>query len=131
MASLDPAMLEMETFQQILDLDDDDERSFSRNIVHGFFEQAEQTFNEMDMYIQKKDLPKLSSLGHFLKGSSATLGLIKLKDSCERIQNLGTTREGKAEEQILKDMEATLVTMKHDYKQVKMTLGTLYPSIPK
>jgi len=30
----------------------------------------------------------LSSLGHFLKGSSATIGLTRIKDACEAIQNL-------------------------------------------
>jgi osomolarity two-component system phosphorelay intermediate protein YPD1 len=31
----------------------------------------------------------LSSLGHFLKGSSATLGFVKVKDSCQVIQQYG------------------------------------------
>lgn len=38
---------------------------------------------------EAKDLDQLSSLGHFLKGSSATLGMTKVKDSCEKIQHLG------------------------------------------
>jgi len=47
---------------------------------------------------EKKDgdyLKTLSELGHFLKGSSATLGLTKVKDSCEKIQHYGAacTRE--------------------------------------
>lgn len=37
----------------------------------------------------KKDLAELSSLGHFLKGSSATLGFLKVKDSCQVIQQYG------------------------------------------
>ncbi len=37
------------TFEQILEMDDDEEeREFSRSIVFGFFEQAEQTFVKMD-----------------------------------------------------------------------------------
>jgi osomolarity two-component system phosphorelay intermediate protein YPD1 len=37
------------TFEQILEMDDDeDEREFSKSIVFGFFEQAEQTFEKMD-----------------------------------------------------------------------------------
>jgi osomolarity two-component system phosphorelay intermediate protein YPD1 len=34
-------------------------------------------------------LYELSSLGHFLKGSSATLGFNKIKDSCNVIQQYG------------------------------------------
>jgi osomolarity two-component system phosphorelay intermediate protein YPD1 len=37
------------TFEQILEMDDDeDDREFSRSIVFGFFDQAEQTFTEME-----------------------------------------------------------------------------------
>lgn len=37
------------TFEQILDMDDDEEeRDFSKGIVYDFFSQAEQTFNKMD-----------------------------------------------------------------------------------
>lgn len=28
-------------------------------------------------------------MGHFLKGSSATIGLVKIRDSCEKIQRYG------------------------------------------
>lgn len=35
------------TFEQILEMDDDEEREFSRSIVFGFFEQAEETFETM------------------------------------------------------------------------------------
>lgn len=38
------------TFEQILEMDDDeDDREFSRSIVFGFFEQAEQTFEKMEI----------------------------------------------------------------------------------
>jgi hypothetical protein len=37
----------MEVFEQILELDDDDD-DFSRGMVKEYFSQAEKTFNEMD-----------------------------------------------------------------------------------
>lgn len=41
--------VEMSTFEQILDMDDDeDDKEFSKGIVYGFLEQAEQTFDKMD-----------------------------------------------------------------------------------
>jgi osomolarity two-component system phosphorelay intermediate protein YPD1 len=40
-----------------------------------------------------KDLAKLSSLGHFLKGSSAALGVSKVQASCEKIQHYGQLRD--------------------------------------
>lgn len=37
------------TFEQILEMDDDeDEREFSKSIVYDFFQQAESTFQKMD-----------------------------------------------------------------------------------
>lgn len=36
------------TFEQILEMDDDGSREFSREIVYGFFDQANQTLLEMD-----------------------------------------------------------------------------------
>ena len=36
-----------------------------------------------------KDLEELSNKGHFLKGSSATLGFNKIRDSCQVIQQYG------------------------------------------
>jgi hypothetical protein len=42
-------MIEMPTFQQILEMDDDEEeRDFSKSIVYDFFEQAESTFEKME-----------------------------------------------------------------------------------
>ena len=38
------------TFEQILEMDDDEEeREFSKGIVYGFFEQAETTFKKMEV----------------------------------------------------------------------------------
>lgn len=40
------------TFEQILEMDDDEEeRDFSRGIVYGFFEQAETTFKKMEGFL--------------------------------------------------------------------------------
>ncbi|CRK22987.1 hypothetical protein BN1708_017998, partial [Verticillium longisporum] len=65
------------TFNQILEMDEPGECEFSQSIVEGFFEQAEETITSMKEELENKELEKLSSLGHFLKGSSATLGLVK------------------------------------------------------
>jgi osomolarity two-component system phosphorelay intermediate protein YPD1 len=41
-------ILDPSTFEQILEMDDDAEREFSKGIVVGFFEQAETTFERME-----------------------------------------------------------------------------------
>ncbi|KAL9120693.1 MAG: hypothetical protein Q9187_002747 [Circinaria calcarea] len=126
--SIDPL-----TFEQILEMDDDEEeREFSRSIVYGFFDQAEGTFKKMELSLQKGDLPQLSQLGHFLKGSSATLGLTKVKDSCEKIQNFGSrkdesgTVEEKDDEKSLNRVKETLSEVKVEYAEVEKRLKQFY-----
>jgi len=121
------------TFEQILEMDDDeDDREFSRSIVFGFFEQAEQTFVKMDDALKAGDLPQLSSLGHFLKGSSATLGLTKVKDSCEKIQHYGQQKDEAGTEdepdkkKCLSRIQETLTAVKEEYAEVEKVLKKFY-----
>jgi len=62
-------------------------------MVLAYFTQAEATFVSMDKAMKAKEHLKLASLGHFLKGSSATLGLTKVADLCEKIQHHGELRD--------------------------------------
>lgn len=79
-----------EIFSQILEMDDSQEaRDFSEPLVTNFFEQASETFEQMAKALSDRDLEGLSALGHFLKGSSATLGFNKIRDSCQVIQQYG------------------------------------------
>lgn len=78
-----------------------------------------------------KDLKTLSELGHFLKGSSATLGLVKVRDGCEKIQRYGKNEnlDGSSEpdsELCLDRIKDALVTVKTDYKDVERRLQTYY-----
>ena len=42
-------IIDMETFQQILELDDsEDDREFSKEMVWAYFSQAEKTFEDLD-----------------------------------------------------------------------------------
>lgn len=80
---------------------------------------------------EKKDLKTLSELGHFLKGSSATLGLSKVKDSCEKIQNYGQKKDEKGEKDIteeegLKKLESTIKQAKQEFHDVEKVLKKFY-----
>jgi len=121
------------TFEQILEMDDDDDdREFSKGIVFGFFEQAAETFQKMESAIRANDLPELSSLGHFLKGSSATLGLTKIKDGCEKIQHFGAQKDetGTVEEpdraKCLRLIQTTLTEVQQEYEEVSVLLKRFY-----
>ena len=40
-------LIDMNTFEQLLDMDDEDDHEFSYSIVNNYFEQAETTFEDM------------------------------------------------------------------------------------
>lgn len=81
---------------------------------------------------QKGDLAALSAEGHFLKGSSATLGLNKVKDSCEKIQHFGQHKDetGTVEEpdnaKCLSRIQKTLDAVKIEYAEVEKILRRFY-----
>ncbi|KIR35469.1 osomolarity two-component system, phosphorelay intermediate protein YPD1 [Cryptococcus deuterogattii MMRL2647] len=80
------------------------------------------------------NLAKLSSLGHFLKGSSAALGIIKVQASCEKMQHYGNCRDEEAgadldSAEALKRIEALLVKCKKDYKAAKNWMVKMYDDL--
>jgi osomolarity two-component system phosphorelay intermediate protein YPD1 len=73
----------------------------------------------------------LSSLGHFLKGSSATLGLAKIRDGCEAIQRYGKQEnlDGSPlpdSEKCLKLIREYFTAVKEDYTTVEALLKKYY-----
>lgn len=122
------------TFEGILEMDDDEEggHEFSRSIVFGFLEQAEATFEKMDTAVEEKNLTELSGLGHFLKGSSATLGFTRVKDQCEKIQNYGNQKDetGTTElgdkKKCLELIEESLVEAKAAFRTVNELMVRYY-----
>ncbi|EER24918.1 hypothetical protein D8B26_007492 [Coccidioides posadasii str. Silveira] len=126
-------LIDRVTFEQILEMDDDEEeREFSKGIVYGFFEQAEATFDNIEQAINSKNLEEVSQLGHFLKGSSATLGLNKVKESCEKIQHFGAqkdesgTRFEPDQAKCLAKASRVLTDVKQEYKEVSNLLKRFY-----
>jgi len=126
--------VEIATFEQILEMDDGDpSKEFSRALVFGFFEQAASTFEDMDNNI---DLDQLSALGHFLKGSSATLGLFKVRDACEKIQHWGAMKDetgnndADSKDDNLEKIKDIMPQMKKDYEAVETWLKDYFGPDP-
>ncbi|KAI1933380.1 Phosphorelay intermediate protein, partial [Ophidiomyces ophidiicola] len=78
------------------------------------------------------DFNEVSQLGHFLKGSSATLGLTKVKDACEKLQHFGARKDesGTVDEpdnaKSLASIKKTLTEVKEDYDEVAKLLKDFY-----
>lgn len=84
----DSGLVEWSVFSELIAMDEDEE-GFSKSLFQTFVDQFIETFQEIDDNLKNKDLDKLSALGHYLKGSAAALGLVKISSQCERIQNYG------------------------------------------
>ena len=79
----------------------------------------------------KKDLLTLSNLGHFLKGSSAALGVSKVQATCEKIQHYGKLWDDDAnvnlsEDAALKKIEPLLQRGKQEYEHAEKWLRDWY-----
>lgn len=124
-------VVDMPTFEQILEMDEPGDNEFSMSIVFGFFDQAEETFATMDKQLLEGNLKELSDLGHFLKGSSATLGLVKVRDGCEHIQRYGKQENTDGsplpdEEKCLYLIGQTLAQVKKDFEDASTVLRKYY-----
>lgn len=85
------------------------------------------------LHREEKNLDELSSLGHFLKGSSATLGFNKIRDSCQVIQQYGHKLDLAGapetdEEVCLKKITEALKDVKVDYADLEKELKVFFNS---
>ena len=86
---------------------------------------------------KEKNFAELSSQGHFLKGSSATLGITKVKDSCEKIQHLGARKDesgnpsNESDAYFLAKIEQIIKQVRVDYKQAEVVLKKFYEALGK
>lgn len=86
---LPTGVVDMDAFSQILALDEDDAtREFSKALVWAWCEQAELAVEEMDSALSHADAAAAANKAQYLKGSSASLGLVKVADSCQSIHYL-------------------------------------------
>lgn len=126
-------VIDRSVFDQLLEMDEEDEEEepFSRSIVNNYFTQAQTTFDKMDAALKDKDLVQLSQLGHFLKGSSAAMGLIKVKESCEKMQHYGNKKDEGGEKDITEQQALDKLTplikqLKTEYTEAEVWLKDFY-----
>ncbi|KWU45582.1 histidine-phosphotransfer domain, HPT domain-containing protein [Rhodotorula sp. JG-1b] len=99
-------VVDMEVFNQLLEIDDDDDREFSKSLAYDYIQQADTTIDQIKEALETRDLEVLSARGHFLKGSSAALGLRRVQHSCEALQHFGKRLDAHGEGPECDDEEA-------------------------
>ncbi|KAK9767490.1 Phosphorelay intermediate protein [Basidiobolus ranarum] len=123
------SLVDYSTFGQILGMDDNEEREFSRSIVYNYFRQARATFRKMESSLRRKDIQALSQLSHYLKGSSAALGLQKVEILCEEIQFYGSKIKNIDDSSFDKSLESIhllLEQLKDEHAKVECYLKNFY-----
>ncbi|BGP58238.1 hypothetical protein JCM8202_002809 [Rhodotorula sphaerocarpa] len=102
----DAELVDRDVFDQLLEIDDDDTREFSKGLAFDYIHQADATIEEIKTALTDKDLATLSARGHFLKGSSAALGFQRVQHSCEALQHFGKRLDAHGEGPECDDDEA-------------------------
>ncbi|QEU61110.1 Ypd1 [Kluyveromyces lactis] len=121
-------VINWDILNEIVSMDEDD-TGFSQSLLIQFFEQATSTFNQIEQHIKTdKNLDQLGQLGHFLKGSSASLGLQRIAWVCERIQNYGQKREGSGitDDNYIQLIQNSLDLARKEFDSAKNELGQYY-----
>ena len=124
-------IIDIDVFEQLLEMDEEDDREFSKSLVWNYFEQAESTFEKMDAALAAQELKELSTLGHFLKGSSAAVGVTKVRNSCDTIQHYGNCQDADgmtklSEAEAFEKLKRTLEQVKEEYKEAKATFHSFF-----
>lgn len=130
MSKLPLEVIDVDVFEQLLDMDEED-REFSQSLVWNYFEQAEATFSKMEEALAAESLDEMSTLGHFLKGSSAAVGVIKVRDSCEYIQHYGKCHDTDGStvlqpDDALKRLQKVLDDVKNQYEEARSVLRAFF-----
>lgn len=85
---------------------------------------------------EEKNLKELSALGHFLKGSSATLGFNKIRDSCQDIQQYGHKQNPDGSDQPDEDLCLEKITdaikaVKKDCEELEKDMKAFFGESPE
>ena len=81
------SLVNEEIFQQLVDMDEGDpSHEFSAGILRDFFVQAQDCISKFHQLLKERNLDELAKLGHYLKGSSASVGGNEIKNLMEPIQ---------------------------------------------
>ena len=79
-------LINWEIFNQLLQLDDNDQHDFSKQLLLDFFSLLDETIDKMNTKIQENEFKQVNEFGHFLKGGAAGIGASGIAKICEKIQ---------------------------------------------
>ncbi|CAH7688825.1 signal transduction histidine kinase [Phakopsora pachyrhizi] len=84
-----PQVVNQDVFMQLVDMEDensDGKFKFTRGLIDLYFEDSEDTLRSMRESLRASDYYKLGRQAHFLRGSSASIGIAEVASICESIE---------------------------------------------
>jgi len=123
-------VVDLDAFNQIVALDDGDvTKEFSKTLVTAWCEQAEDALEEMQRYIDAKNLTDAAHKAHYLKGSSASLELIQVSKTCQAIYRLRFPASLEAYRTLAYSSESTTPTSNGTRSSSSSSDSTAAPSL--
>lgn len=115
-------------FSQLLEMDDNDDHDFSKSLVIDYFVQVDESMEKFETLMKNKQFHDVAALGHYLKGSSAGIGALHIREICESIQHYENhIKSGKDGELYLKNLIDELKgTIEPTKKELHGRLGISY-----
>lgn len=108
-------------FSQILEMDEDAVvHEFSRNLLQNYFDQAHQTFKNMEEALAKANARRLADLALQLQGSSAALGFTSVTAVCEAIHVLSNKATDEASS--IDEIRELYFQVRHSYSDTRFLL---------
>lgn len=86
-SSLD-GIVDRQVFQGVLNLNDSDSTDFSRQLFDTYLAVANSTVIDMDRVAENKDFSELSLLAVSLQDTSDSMGVVQVRQSCSRLQDV-------------------------------------------
>lgn len=108
-------------FSQILEMDEDTVvHEFSRNLLQNYFDQAHQTFQDIEEALAQANARRLADLALQLQGSSAALGFTSVTAVCEAIHVLSNKATDEASS--VDEIRELYFQVRHSYSDTRFLL---------
>ncbi|PWI64056.1 hypothetical protein PCL_00027 [Purpureocillium lilacinum] len=117
-------------FRQLLELDEPGQGDFSQAIIVEYIHQADEVLASMSQALNSREFEQLRLSAHFLGGSSAALGLLRVQSGCDTLQQCCNTEvsngmDGENVEHSFRRCSEALELLKADYVEVQVRLRTV------
>jgi HPt (histidine-containing phosphotransfer) domain-containing protein len=112
------SVLDPQSIANLRALNPDDDDEFLREIAGIFIEDTPQRIAELDQCLMSGDVTRFTRAAHSIKGSSANLGAMALRDAAEQL-------EQQARASGLADVIGLVAQLKAEFGRAQAALNTL------